>query len=124
MEAFLRHNPGLRSRVAFHVPFDDYSADELLAILELMLRRDGRRLGTGARDMLEPHFVQAKKDPDFGNGRYVRNVLEQAKMRQASRLLTLDPDTVERADLELLLAEDFVFPGPEKRGAKIGFALA
>ena len=124
MVEFLRRNPGLRSRVAFHVPFDDYSADELLAILELMLRRDGMRLDLGVQETLTDHFVQAKKDPDFGNGRYVRNLLEQAKMRQASRLLTLDPDTVVRADLELLLPEDFTLPEPERKTHKIGFALA
>ncbi|MCL1952524.1 MAG: AAA family ATPase, partial [Oscillospiraceae bacterium] len=124
MEEFLRRNPGLRSRVAFHVPFDDYDADELLAILELMLKRDGMRLDAAARDLLEPHFARAKKAPDFGNGRYVRNLLEQAKMRQASRLLARDPDAVERADLELLLPEDLVFPQAETSGRKIGFALA
>ena len=29
MESFLQKNPGLRSRIAFHVPFDDYSTEEL-----------------------------------------------------------------------------------------------
>jgi len=33
-------------------------------------------------------------------------------------------DRVERADLELLLPEDIVFPEPEKHGRKIGFVLA
>jgi len=124
MEQFLRRNPGLRSRIAFHVPFEDYSADELLDILELMLGRDCMRLDQGARQALSLHFAQARIDPDFGNGRYVRNVLERARMHQASRLLALDPDAVERAALELLLPEDFACPEPEKQVRKIGFALA
>jgi AAA+ superfamily predicted ATPase len=123
MEGFLQRNPGLRSRIAFHVPFEDYSADELLAILELMLRQSGMRLDEETKASLLPRFAIECKSPDFGNGRYVRNLLEQAKMRQASRLLALDPDSVQRADLELLLTEDFSFAPPVKQRQKIGFGL-
>lgn len=32
MEGFLQKNPGLRSRIAFHVPFADYTSDEISTI--------------------------------------------------------------------------------------------
>jgi hypothetical protein len=47
-----------------------------------------------AYSLLEKHFERALRQTDFGNGRYVRNPVEQAIKRQASRLLTLDPDDV------------------------------
>lgn len=36
MEELLSKNPGLRSRIAFNVNFDDYSSDDLINILHLM----------------------------------------------------------------------------------------
>lgn len=39
MEEFLNKNPGLRSRIAFHVNFDDYSTDELIDIADLMIKK-------------------------------------------------------------------------------------
>ena len=37
MDTFFQSNPGFRSRIAHHIDFPDYTADELLAIAELML---------------------------------------------------------------------------------------
>ena len=50
----------------------------------------------------------ALSTPDFGNGRFVRNLVERAMMRQASRLVHLPVDRTTDAELKALLAEDFV----------------
>ena len=39
MQQFLDRNPGMRSRIAFSVEFDDYSTEELCEITKLMLSR-------------------------------------------------------------------------------------
>ena len=39
MKAFLDRNPGMRSRIAFSVAFDDYTVGELCEITKLMLSR-------------------------------------------------------------------------------------
>ena len=41
MERFLEKNEGLRSRIAFHVDFPDYNAEELCGILKLMSKEKG-----------------------------------------------------------------------------------
>ena len=41
MEDFLQKNPGLRSRIAYHVPFADYSVEELCNIAVLIAKRKG-----------------------------------------------------------------------------------
>lgn len=39
MQQFLDRNPGMLSRIAFHVEFEDYSTHELCEITRLMLSR-------------------------------------------------------------------------------------
>ena len=122
MEAFLRRNPGLRSRVAFHVPFADYSPDELCDILALLAGQSHLRLDEDVRPALLPLFAGAAREPDFGNGRYARSLLEHARMRQAGRLLSQDADTLSDAQLTTLRAEDFAHPAPPARAKqKVGF---
>ena len=67
-------------------------------------------------------FDIAKTDNDFGNGRYVRNVFEQAKMNQASRLLEKDFETITTDDITTITADDIVIheaTKPQKR--RLGF---
>ena len=123
MERFLQKNPGLRSRIGFHVPFDDYNACELFEITELLAGNKHLVLGEGVCEKLLEIYAFALHQEDFGNGRFARNMLERAIMNQSSRLLGTDIDNVTKADVELLLPADFeapVFIKSAKRN--IGFA--
>lgn len=123
MEEFLQKNPGLRSRIAFHVPFADYNANELCEIAALMGKHKGIRFDAEAAQKLGSVFEDAQKQSDFGNGRYVRNVLEQARMNQATRLLEYDFDDITTEEITTIKAIDIHIPEvqtEEKR--KIGFA--
>ncbi len=126
MEGFLQKNPGLRSRIAFHVPFADYSTEELCGIAALIAKKKGLKLTDGAKEKLAGIFDEARTVKDFGNGRYVRNLIEKAKMAQASRLLTMDPELVSRDDVTTVLADDIeatrIAPGTGRR--PIGFSAA
>ncbi len=123
MEGFLQKNPGLRSRIAYHVPFADYGTEELCDIANLVARKKGLKLTEEACGKLSGIFEAARTEPDFGNGRFVRNVLEQAKMAQATRLLAMDLESLSRNDIATICAEDIEAPKvsakPVKR--KIGF---
>ena len=61
MEQFLRSNPGLRSRFPIHLEFPDYSAEELMQIAEVMLRKREYRLSLEASSMLE-RIIREKRD--------------------------------------------------------------
>ena len=50
MDTFFQSNPGMNSRIAHHLDFPDYSADELLAIADRMLASQHYRFGERARD--------------------------------------------------------------------------
>ena len=122
METFLQKNPGLRSRIAFHVPFEDYSTDELCDIARLLTRRKGLEFSRDACKKLEQLFSAAREQDDFGNGRYVRNMIEKAQMAQAVRLLDKDYDQITSKDITTLQAEDIELPViKEKKGQPIGF---
>lgn len=110
MEEFLRRNPGLRSRIAFHLPFADYSTDELLNITELIAESSGMTLAPDVSDKLKLIIETAIKTPGFGNGRFARNLVEKAKMKQASRLVRLGYDAVSEKDIRILTADDFDVP--------------
>ena len=110
MEEFLQKNPGLRSRIAYHVPFADYSVEELCSIAALTARKKGLHLDDRAQEKLASVFEAARRQADFGNGRYVRNILEKAKMAQATRLLTKDYESLTQEDITTLCAEDIEMP--------------
>ena len=122
MEGFLAKNPGLRSRIAFHVPFADYNSEELCQIADIMSKKSGMHIDQNARVKLEKAFDLARTSTDFGNGRYVRNLFEQARMNQASRLLEKDFESITANEITTITAEDIIIPEHkicEKR--RIGF---
>lgn len=108
MEKFLEKNEGLRSRVAFHVDFPDYNADELCEILDLMCKDKGYTLDEIAEEKCHAIFEAACKNAEFGNGRFVRNVLEQAIIKQSARLVSeYRNKNVDKEAITILSASDF-----------------
>lgn len=103
--------------------FDDYDMNELCDIAELIARKKGLNIDEKAREKLLSIFAEVQGEKDFGNGRYVRNVIEKARMAQASRLLAKDYEEITGRDIETLCADDFPLPEKKKRceRPKIGF---
>ena len=123
MEGFLNKNPGLRSRIAFHIPFEDYSVNELCDIAKLIAAEKKLTLSSNAESKLATVFEAASKNADFGNGRFARNILEKAKMAQANRLMKMDFDMITDKDLTTIIADDIEMPKgkTEEKVIKIGF---
>lgn len=126
MKAFLEQNEGLRSRIAFHVNFPDYAPDELMGILEKMTSDKNYTLTEAAKNRAKEIFEKVYKNEEYGNGRFVRNLFEQAINRQASRIMKMDKKTVTKETLFELDAEDFetnlVKQYMKEKKAEIGFA--
>lgn len=125
MKDFLKRNEGLRSRIAFQIDFPDYSAEELVQILRLMAKNDGYEISPEIEDKCRKIFAAAGRKKDFGNGRFVRNLWEQAKLAQSSRIC--NENAGKEIDREILLQmkpEDFNVNAAEKYGQdekSIGF---
>src|SRR5438309_3425746 len=86
MATFFECNPGFSSRIAHHIDFPDYSGDELMQIADLMLERMGYRFDDGARAAFVQYLRARVEQPHLSNARSVRNALDRARLRHASRL--------------------------------------
>ncbi len=104
MAAFLATNTGLRSRFSRHIHFVSYGTDELVAIFEGMANSNGYECPRDTLAAIRAHLDRVPKDQSFGNGRYVRQMLDLAVTRQAGRLRSLASPTVD--DLRILRVED------------------
>jgi probable Rubsico expression protein CbbX len=86
MDVFFRSNPGFSSRITHHLDFPDYSEDELLSIAQLMVEGMHYRLDAEAESALREYIGRRMQQPRFANARSIRNALDRARLRQASRL--------------------------------------
>lgn len=108
MKDFLDRNEGLRSRIAFHINFPDYTPDELTDIFKLMAKRRGFKISNEVADYCKKIFKRVAKKKNFGNGRFVRTLLEQAWLKQAQRIINENEGgTVTKEDLMSFKVEDF-----------------
>ena len=112
----------MKSRIAFHVSFDDYTENELLDITRLLAKERGMLLDKGAEEKLLSIYAEARLDKGFGNGRFARNLLEKAKLNQANRFMKKDLQFVTNDEMRTLTAEDFDYqPKKEEKTLHFGF---
>lgn len=105
MEEFLEENEGLRSRISYTLSFEDYSSEELLSIFTHMAEAKKLTCDAAVNEAVVKIIKQAKMQKNFGNGRFVRSLLEQACGNMALRLDGSERYTKE--DLCQLQASDF-----------------
>lgn len=108
MDKFFHSNPGMRSRIAHHVDFPDYSAEELLHIAKLMLAAQNYRFSADAEKAFSQYIQLRMKMEHFANARSVRNALDRARLRQANRLFASKNKALKKIDLITLEAEDIL----------------
>ncbi len=96
MDEFIHSNPGLESRFNRYLHFDDYSIDEMMAILDLQLKKGQYQLNEGAQAAVRDYIVDANTGSiAFGNARGVRNIFERLLVAQANRLAEASDLTTE-----------------------------
>jgi probable Rubsico expression protein CbbX len=106
MDTFFKSNPGLSSRIAHHLDFPDYAPGELMAIAERMLAAMAYRFTPEARQAFDEYLVRRMVQPHFANARSVRNALDRARLRQASRLFADRERVLDEAALTTLAESD------------------
>ena len=106
MDTFFASNPGMSSRIAHHIDFPDYTADELYAIAQLMLGQMKYRLSPDAESVLREYIVRRMARPNFANARSIRNALDRARLRQANRLFAGSASAITRDVLQTIVGAD------------------
>jgi probable Rubsico expression protein CbbX len=107
MDTFFKSNPGMASRIAHHIDFPDYTADELCRIAELMLESMHYRFDADASAVMRDYVVRRMAQPRFANARSIRNALDRARLRQANRLFADRAKApVDRLALQTISADD------------------
>lgn len=107
MDEFFGSNPGMSSRVAHHLQFPDYSAEQLLEIAKLILEQQAYELSDDAEGVLRAYLERRMQQPRFANARSVRNAIDRARLRQAGRLVDAG-GTLSRRQLVLIEPEDLL----------------
>ena len=109
MDIFYQSNPGLASRIANHIHFPDYSADELLKIAENMLAEQQYKITAEGKSVLLEYIKLRAKQPLFANARSIKNAIDRARMRQANRIFESNLEIeLTKSDLVTLDTKDFL----------------
>ena len=90
MDQFIETNPGLSSRISREIKFFDYTIDQLIAILELMINKRHYQLTDDCKMVLRQHFSEVVNCSNFGNARYVRKLVDEIVFCQAQRVVEGD----------------------------------
>lgn len=108
MDTFFASNPGMSSRIAHHIDFPDYAVDELARIAALMLETMQYRFDAEAAQVFTEYLQRRMRQPHFANARSVRNALDRARLRHASRLLDSPGAPLDDAALTTIGAADLL----------------
>ena len=104
MKRFMAINSGLESRFNRTVEFPDYSAKELAEVYRSMAKKAKYRLSDDTERWLLPYIsmLTEKRDKNFGNARWARNLFEKSVERQSLRVTELpDPSAEELVTIRL-----------------------
>ncbi|MFA4924701.1 MAG: AAA family ATPase, partial [Ignavibacteriaceae bacterium] len=108
MKTFLESNPGMQSRFTKFIHFEDYTPDELMAIMEHSLAEKHLSLDPPAKEKLAKYFneIYRTRDKTFGNARLVRNIVGNAIRKQVLRIVDIPKENLTEEITKTILAED------------------
>jgi probable Rubsico expression protein CbbX len=108
MDTFFASNPGMSSRIAHHIDFPDYGVAELSQIADLMLAEMHYRFDDEAERVFADYLERRMAQPHFANARSVRNALDRARLRHASRLMGQADALADEVTLTTITAPDIL----------------
>lgn len=124
MDKFIKSNPGLQSRIGYRINFDDYTNEQLKAILKQRFEKADLKLQPKALEKAYGVIKDAAKVENFGNARFAVNLYQDILLHHSmncrgiedkEKLRTITPDDVSNEILDKV-------SGVDKK--HLGFSLA
>ena len=78
-----------------------------MEIVELSTKANKRLLTDSSTHQVQQILREAMTQPNFGNMRFARSLVEKAMLRQAGRVMALPAEKVTDEDIHYLTADDF-----------------
>ena len=100
MDKFLNVNPGFRSRINKYFDFADYTTVELGRIFLNYIKKMHLRIDEPAFTKCIELFKEAKKHPNFSNGRFVRNLTEKIEEEHILNCVSASDDRMDVITVE------------------------
>lgn len=102
MDAFLKSNSGIISRIGYTLDFKDYTIDELVLILKSMFKKSGFLVEKNAIIKAKKIIEDFAQTENFGNARFVRNLYEKIIIKHAKNT----KNTTSKKALKTITTED------------------
>ena len=90
MDAFLKSNSGIISRVGYQIEFKDYTVEELIEIYKSMFKKAGFVVSKKAIEKTKEIILKYKNTEGFGNARFVRTLYEKTIIQHAANTRNID----------------------------------
>ena len=114
MKRFVDSNPGIKSRIGYTFHFPDYTADELVEILQAKMNKSGFKINEKALEEIKKVIKIYIKRKNFGNGRFVDKLMQEIFIKhsqnteaQMSEITVGDLPTVEELANESTVKLDY-----------------
>lgn len=100
MNKFLNVNPGFRSRINKYFNFTDYSPIELSKIFLNYIKKMHLKADKDVLTKCMELFKDAKKHPNFSNGRFVRNLTEKIEEEHILNTVNANPERMDTITID------------------------
>ena len=123
MEQFVQLNSGLASRIGTYFDFEDYTVEQLYKIFELKLKNSKMKISEDCKEKLIAIFEQAKKDKNFGNGRFADKLFDYIILEHAFNTVGTDDKeklmTITSSDIKDDVLQQIIYKSGQSK--TIGF---
>lgn len=99
MRQFVDRNPGLASRIGYAFDFEDYKPDELTEMFRRKMEAAGLKLSDDALAEAKKAFKYFHGVENFGNGRFVDQVMQETISKRAARFDGTDISSIKAQDM-------------------------
>ena len=115
MDNLFRINPGVRSRFSYFLNIDDYTPDQLFAIMQVFAKEKKYVFTTEAEQLALKMITELynSRDKDFANGRTMRQLFDKICSKQAERLQKGNLATLTNEQMMSIDVADIPYEAPK-----------